>query len=286
MRRRGCGPLPIRTAKQRSSVFPAPYRQTAAIRCWRLRSRTRGYCSVRTISSPTISMPGGWSAFCPTTRRRKRRSMPSIRTATICRRKPGRSSTSSRRVSPIGLRSNKTVMTTPGRYCPISPRRPTRRDNHLLRIIKCETGASQSPPLLSSVLVDASVAQKHLIVAGAAAAGSRRAVCGVEAGGERNRGIVIEAAPRGNGDCVVAIAMNSDLAGVALPAGSLLILLRDGPGRLGAAGPIGKRHIVAGAVALVERLGQSRRCDAHCRQHGNQRKLLFVGHGYSPFTQQ
>ena len=94
--------------------FRAPYRQTAATRCWRWRSRTRGYCSVRTISSPTVSTPDGWSAFCPTTRRRKRRSTPSIRTATFCRRKPGPSSISSRHVSRIRPRSNKTATTAPG----------------------------------------------------------------------------------------------------------------------------------------------------------------------------
>src|SRR3984957_19395544 len=135
-------------------------------------------------------------------------------------------------------------MTTPGRFCPISPRRPKRRDNHRLRIIKWETGASQSPPPFSSVLVDASVAQKHLIVAGAAAARGRRAIRGVETGGERNRGVVIEAAPRANGDRVAAIVTNSDLAGIALPS----------------------------AVALVERPSERRRCDAHRRQHGNDGK--------------
>src|SRR5580700_6127100 len=90
------------------------------------------------------------------------------------------------------------------------------------------------------VFVDASVAQKHLIVAGAAAAGGRRAVCGIGAGGERNRGVVIEAAPGDSSEGVAASLANGDLAGVALPGRNLVVLRGDGPSRLGAVRSVGE----------------------------------------------
>src|SRR5580700_4627655 len=106
-----------------------------------------------------------------------------------------------------------------------------------LRAIKEETRASQARPRFRR----SSVAQKHLIVAGAAAAGSSRAVCGIGAGGERNLGVVIEAATGDSSEGVAAGLANGNLAGVALPDRNLLILRRDGPSRLGAVRSVGER---------------------------------------------
>ena len=57
---RGSGRLTTeKPARKRSSAFPGAYRPTAATRCWRPRSRTPASSSLRTISSPTHSGPGG-----------------------------------------------------------------------------------------------------------------------------------------------------------------------------------------------------------------------------------
>src|ERR1700682_4902354 len=130
-----------------------------------------------------------------------------------------------------------------------------------------------SEPKLAPVFVYASVAQKHLVVAGAAAARQSRTIRDIRSGRERSRRVVVEADRAGNGYSFVAGLANGYLAGVALPDGNLLVLPSDGPSGLGAVRSIGERQCVAGAITLVERLGQRRRCDAHRRQHGNEGKL-------------
>src|SRR5271156_3120228 len=114
---------------------------------------------------------------------------------------------------------------------------------------------------LAPVFVDALVAQKHLVVAGAAAARLCRTIRDIRSGREWNRDVVVKAGRAGNGYSVVAGLADGDLAGVVLPDSNLFVLRSDGPSRLGAVRPIGEWQFVAGAITLVERLGESRRCN-------------------------
>src|ERR1700730_5394567 len=72
----------------------------------------------------------------------------------------------------------------------------------------------------------------------------------------------------GTGESAVAVLMNGNLAGIALPGGSLAVLRRGGAPRFK-----GVRRYIAGAIALAERLSERRRRNAHRRQHRDEGKL-------------
>jgi hypothetical protein len=81
----------------------------------------------------------------------------------------------------------------------------------------------------------------------------------------------------GTGESGVAVLMSGNLAGIALPGGSLADL-RCG----GAALFKGVRRYIAGAIALAERLSERWRCGAHRNQHSDKGKLWLIDHGNSP----
>src|ERR1700730_4106488 len=72
----------------------------------------------------------------------------------------------------------------------------------------------------------------------------------------------------GTGESAVAVLMNGNLAGIALPGGRLAVLRRGGAARFK-----GIRRYIAGAIALAERLSVSRRRKAHRRQQRDEGKL-------------
>ena len=103
--------------------------------------------------------------------------------------------------------------------------------------------------MLAPVFIDASIAQKHFIVAGAAAAGLGRVIRDIRSGCERNRGVVIETARADASEPVVASLAIGDLAGIAFGRAAICSFCGGRSKPAWCRRSIGEWQFVAGTIA-------------------------------------